>query len=314
MTEFNAYHKIPSSQKFNLPGGAATIQHKLDGSNAGIERQGNALIVHTRKTPLARIVGGETEMLGGGNAGFASLVGLVQASDGALLELMEERGVAHIYGEWLVPHKIKYPEGMYRKFYAYDLVMEEGHYAPVEPIAEALLGLGFRLPEEWRYFLPEGGVLPRATLREITLKLQEQVGYPIEGSVVKYYLRDRRGERNKFGGRHAYKDVLPEFQESKGIKVRPEQGPVESQLAAALPERAIEKRYLDVVAANGGRFEGKLIPQVLGRVWNDFITEFLDGGLRDLKYPQALNTRELKRLVDQRSREFALAYVSEEAA
>ncbi len=322
-TEFTKYHKIEAATKHPLPPGALVVQHKLDGSQAGIEYQSGALLVHTRKTALARISMDETgkiatQILGGGNAGFAGLVSLVESSFVALRDWMQAHGVVHIYGEWLVPHSVKYPDHMWRKFYVYDLLVEH----------ESGEGEAFMNPESFPFpygdfgfekvraitLVPYHGQVTHEQVRKTTLELQQELGYAIEGTVVKSYEKDLLGETDRFGKRYVYKDVLPDFAETKGTEgAAHAPPPTEQALAESLPTRTIEKRYLDVVAANGGQFEGKLIPQIMGRVWNDFVTEVLDGGLRDLKYP-VVNTRELKRLVDQRSRTFALEYVSDEVA
>lgn len=314
MVEFTKYHKIPAANKHALPAGSLVVQHKLDGANAGIERQDGALVIHSRNTALARITFGPEgevnppEMLARAE-GFGGLVDLVKASAEEIYDFMWDNSLGHIYGEWLIQHKIKYPEGMYRKFYVCDLVTDRGIYVdPEQFMSAAIHTFGFVLPRSATLIATQA---THAMVREVTLLLQEQEGYAIEGAVVKSYALDAEGAVDRFGNRFVYKDVLPEYQESKGVP-KPA-SPAEQQLAEAMPTRAIEKRYLDVVAANGGQFEGKLIPQIIGRVWADFLGEYLGGALKDLKHP-VVNTNELKRLMDTRARTFALEYSSEVAA
>lgn len=319
---FEKYHKIESAAKHSLPPGPLVMQHKLDGANAGIERQGNALIVHSRNNAIARVeenAAGDVAVtqLAGDAAGFGGLTALAAAHYDTLISEMAEQGIVHIYGEWLLPHAVKYPEGMYRKFYVYDLLVqrEDGSTYFVDPYQHFDHTLfGFEGVERMILLPGEGGQLGHAQIRDATLSLQEHLGYAIEGTVVKSYFNETQGIKDRRGNRFVYKDVLPTFAEVKGTdKAAHAALPVDQAIAEYLPARTIEKRYLDVVAANGGEFQGKLIPQILGRVWADFIGEFFDAALRDLKYP-VVNTREIKRLVDARARQFALDYVQAEAA
>lgn len=253
---------------------------------------------------------GKIEVEEYGKHTFGGLVALVKSSFIALRDWMAMNFIEHIYGEWLVPHTIKYPDHCWNRFYVYDLLVEhasgEGSVFldPHGTISPADFGF---FPVERMVVLPSEP-LTHARLRELTLQMQADLGFRIEGAILKAYELDIMGATDRFGKRFVYKDVLPEFHEVKGSdKAASAELPVDQRLAAALPQRTIEKRYLDVVAQNGGEFEGKLIPQIIGRVWNDFVTEIFAGALQDLKYP-VVNTKEVKRIVDQRARQFALEY------
>lgn len=308
LSTFDKYQKIEAASKYHLPEVPWVLQHKLDGSQAGIQldHEGQRLLIHSRNTLLATVnldpTGEDGEDGKLSDPAFALFVRQVRQNAHALYQGMCANLITHIYGEWLRPLKVKYPEAMLYKFYVYDLV-EDGVFRSPSDWGNALRGFGFEVMDSQPLPLQ----LTHVQLREHTLALQELCGYPIEGAVVKSYVADANSQTDHFGKRLIYKDVLPAYHEAKG-QPAPDL-PTEQAIVATFPTRTLEKRYLDTVAANGGQFEGKLIPQIIGRVWNDFITEHLDDALRTYKYP-VVNTRELKCLMDQRAREYALGYVA----
>ena len=86
------------------------IQTKIDGSNASIayNSKTNSLVAFSRRQAL-----NEMNTLNG-------FWNYVQSLDiKTFAEVLGDRYV--IFGEWLVPHSVKYPEDMYKKFYMFDV-------------------------------------------------------------------------------------------------------------------------------------------------------------------------------------------------
>lgn len=86
------------------------IQTKIDGSNASIayDSKTNSLVAFSRRQTL-----NEMNTLNG-------FWNYVQSLDiKTFAEVLSDRYV--IFGEWLVPHSVKYPEDMYKKFYMFDV-------------------------------------------------------------------------------------------------------------------------------------------------------------------------------------------------
>lgn len=86
------------------------IQTKIDGSNASIayDSKTNSLVAFSRRQTL-----NEMNTLNG-------FWNYVQSLDiKTFAEVLGDRYV--IFGEWLVPHSVKYPEDMYKKFYMFDV-------------------------------------------------------------------------------------------------------------------------------------------------------------------------------------------------
>ena len=86
------------------------IQVKIDGSNASIayDSKTNSLVAFSRRQAL-----NETNTLNG----FWNYVQSLDVK--AFAEILGDRYI--IFGEWLVPHSVKYPEDMYKKFYMFDV-------------------------------------------------------------------------------------------------------------------------------------------------------------------------------------------------
>ena len=89
-------------------GESIVIQVKIDGSNASIayDSKTNSLVAFSRRQAL-----NEMNTLNG----FWNYVQSLDVK--AFAEVLGDRYV--IFGEWLVPHSVKYPEDMYKKFYMF---------------------------------------------------------------------------------------------------------------------------------------------------------------------------------------------------
>lgn len=86
------------------------IQTKIDGSNASIayDSKTNSLVAFSRRQTL-----NEMNTLNG----FWNYVQSLDVK--AFAEILGDRYI--IFGEWLFPHSVKYPEDMYKKFYMFDV-------------------------------------------------------------------------------------------------------------------------------------------------------------------------------------------------
>ena len=86
------------------------VQVKIDGSNASIayDENTNSLIAFSRRQELS-----EKNNL----SGFWNFVQTLDIS--TFKEVLGNRYI--IFGEWLTPHAVKYPQEMYNKFYMFDV-------------------------------------------------------------------------------------------------------------------------------------------------------------------------------------------------
>lgn len=109
------------------------IQEKIDGANAAIRTDGSKVYAQSRKNILDE---------GNTLRGFYEYVQSLDA--GKLTDVLGTNWV--LFGEWLVPHSVKYPEDKYRKFYVYDIYNTENEcYLPqsVVKITAERLGLPY---------------------------------------------------------------------------------------------------------------------------------------------------------------------------
>jgi len=194
---------------------------------------------------------------------------------------------AHIFGEWLVPHTLKtYRAEAWRRFYVFDVAVPGGdgyRFLPYVDYANACAPTGLDLVHPL-------GVVNHPTVE----KLQAFVGsntYLIadgagagEGVVVKRY-----NYRNRFGRTVWAKVVRNEFKESNRLAFGPATvdlaPPFEARLADAMPPEIAHKVVAKLRAANDGTFNSRMIPQLLGTVWHDFVTEELWEILKRHKNP-----------------------------
>lgn len=306
---FEKYPKVPSVKNYPLPDGPLTIQEKLDGAISGIELtpDGDALIVHSRTRALARLTAQEITPLVEDMGSFGELLSYVHARYERIHELMSGRGIAHIYGEWLTRHTLSYPDDMWRKFYAFDLVdRATGRYFNSEEAAESLIACGLKVVRS-RRIQPQGSGEAMAMVEAVTADWNAE--RRIEGVVVKSYLKDKAGELDAWGQRFAYKHVLPEFKEQHaGNPMFPPPASaltVEQRLAAVMPDRSLEKVFQKVVDARGG-WKPQHFPMLLGMAWQEFLEEHAVAAFQSHGLPN-VNIRALKTEVERRAREFALS-------
>lgn len=309
MSDFNRYHKIPNRQKFHLPPGKYTVQEKVDGANSGIQLSSDqTLILHSRNTVLAHIhINPDytvSEVKVAPEYGdFSGFVQMVKNNAGAIYSYMLENNYTNIYGEWLVPHTIKYSEDRYKKFYLFDAVNTNGVFTYPAPPPDMLHPVKYAHVE-----LTDDS--PADKIRQVTLQFQDDLlSHRIEGTVWKRYDLDALNATDDMGQRFCYKDVLPEFREEnkKNPMFARNQLDIlttEEKLVQHLPERSLEKVYEKLVTSKGG-WNNSLIPVFIGMVWQEFFEEHLIPALQTHKMP-IVNTNHLKQVISKRAREFAL--------
>jgi hypothetical protein len=103
------------------------IQEKIDGANASFRRVGNDLVAFSRNNQLS-----EENTLGGFYQFVKELN--IQIGEGLIF-----------FGEWLNPHKVKYPEHQ-KKFFLFDIYdIVNGKYLPWETVKAVGTSLGLNL-------------------------------------------------------------------------------------------------------------------------------------------------------------------------
>lgn len=260
------------------------VSEKMDGANAGIVRTPNGLLLHSRNTIVAELGadGGSTI-----HNAFRGFVSHVEAHRDALLDYMDVG--RHVYGEWLVPHTLKYPTNMYNQFYAFPTQgideywpLQEVHWRPTD------LNLGDDLNS-----LPSDEVYRRAHAEAAVIL--GDVKHDIEGVVF------TDGETGR-----AWKLVLPAFKDTFKTRTPTRKDrdsvPIEDRLASTYTARQFVKMREKAQDLRGEPLTKGDTPMILGLCWNDFVSESLRRGLDDNKLP-TVDTRALRKALDGRVRE-----------
>lgn len=294
MSDFPKFPKaVHFGQALNDPeilipdnGSAYLATEKMDGANAGVVRQENGFLVHSRNTALAFF----------GDVDKASEGSWVKNEFRGLVEYVRERlndhpfnvmkPGDHIFGEWLCPHTLNYPAEMYRHLYVYDpnwfFGWDSSSVLPV-PLLKVLPGV--------------------PTLEEAQAVLDEAVAEskrPIEGLVL------TPAGHPRFPYQPRFKLVRPEFKEEAGkrwaVKKQLQSGPVEDRLITHYPIRAYQKVLEGIRDHEEGSLQKRHTPKVLGMTWHDFMTEFFPKALKKEKFP-TVDTMALKKAFEEQTRD-----------
>lgn len=192
--EFKSYPKIHRLGKEETEGileGVCSVQEKIDGANTQIWKDADFKIR----------MGSRSQEITEGFNGFADYV----KNNEAIQKLLSDRPDFHLYGEWLVKHSITYNETAYRKFYLFDILVNDSWVSTeqVNAIAEM-----YGIPRP-KYF----GEFTKPTVEQLTAFVgQSELGKDGEGIVIK-----NRVFIDKFGNNQSAKIVTENFKELNGV-------------------------------------------------------------------------------------------------
>lgn len=240
--------------------GTCHIFPKLDGTNASLWYDGG-IRAGSRNRELS---------LGNDNAGFYEWA---HVNEDVASFFADNGDVYRLYGEWLVPHSLKtYREDAWRKLYIFDvwndreccwLTYDEYKFLLDPYNLDIIPAQSVVKNPTYDYLLGEA--------KRNTFLINDGQGNG-EGIVIKQY-----GFKSKFGRTTWAKLVLNEFKELNakafGEKQhecrRVEQDIVDRFVTGALVDKTVAKIRLE----NGGNFSASCVPELLGQVWHEFVTE-----------------------------------------
>lgn len=265
MNEFIKYQHIERLGSDEVEGillGDTTIFPKLDGTNASVWRSsGGELQAGSRNRQLS---------LENDNQGFMQYI----MDNKDKYDLFFYRNPeARLYGEWLVPHTLKtYRDDAWKKFYVFDVydLFYDGatNYEDYSPVLEY-----YEID-----FIPAIKQIKNPTMEDLMkcvegntylLKDNEGVG---EGIVIKNY-----EFFNMYGRMTWAKIVRNEFKE-RNLKAhnvsKLEREVYEADIVEKLlTEEMIHKTFAKIKIDINEPWSSRHIPQLLGRVWHDFVVE-----------------------------------------
>lgn len=258
--KFKRYQKVRRFGTVETEGievGTCFIFPKLDGTNASCWLDGDEIKGGSRNRELT---------LEKDNRGFYKWL----LDQDNIKNFLLDNPKIRLYGEWLVKHTLNtYREDAWKNFYVFDVsvgetclpynsyehILDEYNINYISPLASVVDGD----PETFTKYLDSNTYL---------IEDGEGVG---EGVVIKNY-----GFINKFGRTQFAKLRTNKFKESHGKTMGTptiEKQPVERKIAQCyITEGRVEKMYQKIKDSHNG-WRSKYIPELLGRVYHDFIEE-----------------------------------------
>jgi hypothetical protein len=197
MSEFRKYdkiHRLGKDETIGILEGLCHVQEKIDGANASIWLDDNGQIQ----------CGSRNRHLIEDN--FNGFVDYARSHEGIMALLAYNPGMI-LYGEWLVKHSVKYPEGAYKKFYLFDIWLDGKLLTPDAVMASAH-SYGIQA-------VPYVGEFLNPTVEELKAFVgKSSLGESGEGIVIK-----NMNFTNKFGDLCYAKMVCENFQESRKAEI-----------------------------------------------------------------------------------------------
>lgn len=287
-SKYQHVEKIDTAETDGLLTGICHVFYKIDGTNASVWYDiDKGLCTGSRNRELSS----EKD-----NAGFHQSV----MNDARYHEFFHRYPNLRLYGEWLVPHSLKtYREDAWRKFYVFDVMDGETYltYDNYRPI----------LDQAGIDYIPELATIKNPTPENLYDLVRKSGDFLVEngqgqgeGIVIKNY-----DYVNKFGRKVWGKIITNEFKERHHKEMGAplingttlvEEKIIEDFLTTSFINK--EKAKLELV--NDG-WSSKLIPQLLGVVFYEFIKEESWNFIKKFKNP-TISYSLLNRLVVEKTK------------
>lgn len=263
--EYRTYQHIEKLGNKEVEGilkGKCSIQPKIDGTN-GVVWLGDDGIIHagSRRRDLT---------LDNDNAGFYNTV----IKDDNIRKYLLDHKDHYLYGEWLVPHTIRYyhPES-WKHFYVFDIFSYDRGYIPYDEYSKELDKYGIS-------YIPEIISIDNPTMEDLTKYLKE-TKYLIpedkmsEGIIIKNY-----EYRNQYGRCTYAKIVAEEFFNTKSLlRMKNHEAKDKTSekdiVTMMLSEPLIRKEFAKIKLAYPGIKKQELIGRTLNTIFHVFISEEL---------------------------------------
>ena len=289
--QYKSYQHIEKLGNKEVEGilkGKCSIQPKIDGTN-GVVWLGDDGIIHagSRRRDLT---------LDNDNAGFYNTV----IKDDNIRKYLLDHKDHYLYGEWLVPHTIRYyhPES-WKHFYVFDIFSYDRGYIPYDEYSKELDKYGIS-------YIPEIISIDNPTMEDLTKYLKE-TKYLIpedkmsEGIIIKNY-----EYRNQYGRCTYAKIVAEEFFNTKSIlRMKNHEAKDKTSekdiITMMLSEPLIRKEFAKIKLAYPDARRQELIGRTLNTIFHVFIHEELLDYIEKKK--PLINFYYLKKECDERIKE-----------
>lgn len=280
--------RLGTSETEGILDGLCHIFYKIDGTNASVwynPTNSSGIACGSRNRELS---------LDNDNAGFMNWTvkqeNLNSLFSGAWRHL-------RLYGEWLVPHSLKtYRDDAWRRFYVFDVRdTANDRFLPYEaykPILEEY-GIDY-IPPLAIIKMPKEEDLYRCLDKSGQFLIEDGKGAG-EGIVIKNY-----DYINPYGRQTWAKIITNEFKEQH----HKEMGAPLVNGSLLVEDRIVDKyvtkdfvlkEQAKIINDAGGQWNSKMIPELLGRIWYEFIREESWNFIKEHKNPK-INYRFLQQL------------------
>ena len=283
---FNKYQHVEKLGHRNVKGietGSCHIFPKLDGTNGSIWKDEEGIQCGSRNRKLSE---------GKDNHGFWKHVNEHENYKGFFAAYPNLR----LFGEWLVPHTLKtYADDAWRKFYIFDVTDSNGKHIHYDDYQGILL-------DHWLEFVPCMRVIRNPDLQDLHRCLEENK-FLIkdgegsgEGIVIKNYdFTNIDGRQNwakivtnEFKGKHQ-RDSKPPTTDKKIVE--------DAIIDEFCTEHFIRKEFAKIESQYPDGFENRMIPELLGRIYYEFIVEESWSFIKKHKNP-IIDYRRLQQLMN----------------
>jgi len=273
--KYQHVEKFGTDETESIELGKCHVFPKIDGTNESLWVADGKIQAGSRNRHLSEDAD---------NAGFLAWVNLQDN----FKEYFKEFPKSRLFGEWLVPHSLKtYRENAWRNFYVFDVCEDTGdENHPVKYINYD--DYQTLLDKHDIEYIPPVRIVKNGSY-ETFVTLLEQNNYLIEdgkgcgeGLVIKNYYY-----KNKYGRTTWAKIITSSFKEKHHKemgapkvdgKLMVEDRIIDEYLTDELVNKTLAKIKLD-------GWNSKKIPQLLGRVWHDLISEEIWNIVKDMKRP-----------------------------
>jgi len=195
--DFQQYPKIRrlgTAETAGILEGDVYVQEKIDGANASIWFSNDAIQIGSRRRHLPP------------DESFRGFREWQQERSSTLVDLFTQHPTARLYGEWLVPHTIRYDDSAYSKFYLFDVVFDGETWLDL-PAVNAFA-------QTWSFDVPEyHGRFTNPTPEQ----LEEFVGKSVLGKSGEGVVLKNPNFINQFGAHQYAKIVTESFKESNAV-------------------------------------------------------------------------------------------------
>jgi hypothetical protein len=220
----------------------------------------------------------------------------------AVKDILKDYPTYILYGEFLVSHSLKtYLDDAWEKFYVFDVYdRATDTYLPYEVYRPLLLRI--EQAHSRIKLLPPLAIAKKLSIEDLKKAAEQNYYLMKEGSVGEGVVVKRYGYVNKYGRTVWGKYVRSEFKAQHIAEMGPRVINSEESIEEKIVDRYVTQFLVDKTIEKlrdehgfEGTLPGRIIPQLLGTVWYDLVTEEVWGVIKEYNFP-TINFKQLHKL------------------